>query len=387
MQIERYHVVVSFTPSRVKALAGYVLKGKPVVLNMVEVMLEDLLVDGKIKDAAKATYCVKDALDQIAKSLNGIIGSVGVITPAFSPEIRPVHVESATVGQTITKTDVKNCVSLIKKNVKIEERGALLDVVPFGFELDDKEGLSLGLPYGKAAEKINLYASKIFEQTSLTNEFREAVKKAGYAVGFSNLSPYAIGTYFEKNLLGKEEGLILSLEEKQSSYAFVRQGVLMNVGQAQFGYGEAFADLSKKFSMAYSDAMKDAFLFGLVGHDPAGFKSEEGIDLEEFRKEAVASFDSYLDKVLQFLYRGFESLPDVLLVGSGSLLQGFPQLVANHLEASLSVGKVSSFGARERRYGDVLGGLLLAEMHSFLGQTDSQTRLLERTTESLNRGY
>lgn len=386
MQIDKYHVIVGFTPSSVKALAGYVLKGKPEVLNMVEVVLPGLLEQGRIVDQKKAISCVKDALEQVSKSLNSTIGSVGVLTPSFAPVIKPVKVESATVGQTISKTDVKNCVNLIVKNVKLEERGVLLDVIPFGYELDENKGFNLGLPYGKEAERISLYASKVFEKTSLTNEFKEVLKKAGYSVDFSEVSPYAIGTYFQRNLQGLEEGLILSLEEKETLFAFIRKGVILSVGQAPFGYGEAYESIQSTFSLPYEATKKYLSLFGLLGGEPEGFKTQEGIGLEAFRETAKMAFTAYLDKVKEFLLKTFSSLPAILLSGSGSLVQGLPQLAANQFKTSLSIGKVSSFGARERRYSDVLGGLLLAEMHSFNGQGDSQTRLLARREESLNRG-
>lgn len=380
----KFHVVASFTADSVKVIAGYVFEGKPRVLNAVQVGVPGLLSGYEVSEASKGTLALKEAIEKTEKALGAHIERVGVLSPSPAVEIVPVHTDSATVGDEASTTDVKNCVSIIAKNVPVEERRDLADVVPFGFRMDEGP-LRFALPYGEKGERLDLFASKVFVDASALSPFVAMVKNAGLSVLFANSLTYAIGRYFLPSVLAQgKEAVIVSLSRHEVRLAGIKGGILHRADALSQGWEEALNQTCQKLGMSEEDALSNLRLFGLNSPLKKAFPAKGKGTVEAFSQALTEEITPLLTAVKARVEELDEnaSTPCVL-TGSGSLLDGIAPLASSLWNRAVSLGKVRAFGARQRGFADLVGGLLLCEDHSFQKESaDRTTTVLTRREEA-----
>ena len=395
--------IIEITSDSLKLLIGYEENGKPVTLYTKELSTVGMISNGAITDPESLIATLKSLhhiQDPIAK-LEITINDICLILPPLGLAIYQTRRGTNTVNAPgpIVETDIRNVVGMVKGE-KVQDGYEVVDIIPEEFIIDGEHHYAVP-PLGQNARYLDIVALIHTLPKGYVDSYLGVLADAGFSVRRTSVSSFAAGRALLSEEAVPQQCILFDIGARLSTLSLIGQGKVF--------YAETFLsagdDLTEYIASALNIPAHIAEeLKRRYGYDTRTrtYRANLAADYPDIEQEITqkelndaiekffeSSFSVLLKNAMDKLFTngaGIDALP-IVLTGGTSLLRGLVPLMQNLLPShDFFLYKPTSIGARDPRYMNLLGFVLIAGHYSgSLSDATASESGLSRTKSTKNK--
>ena len=363
---------LEISSTSVKCVCGYVLDGRPIILNAEIAPLDDgVMKGGMINDYASVTKTVSQIINVTTEKLKMPITDIVLVVPSIGFEVyRNSQTTSVVspIGQ-INKIDIDNVKSQVSK-AKVNEGSIIVDILPEKYIFD--EGESYEPPYGQISNSLTIDAKLHAIPTIILNSYKKIISQCGLRIARIIVSAYAACGMI-KNLGNLPKNYILvDLGAEITSAALIGGNEVFSPTYSIFGSNRVTNLLAEQLNIDFVSAQH---LKEKIGIDirKTSYRTtllvvqqqNREISNRRYNEKMIDISTNYIQDVSRLIDEVFQKNPSctsfpIVFVGGGSKLSGFEDL-ARQLNKINSFNFVTpmALGARDARFTNCVGALCI----------------------------
>lgn len=382
--MKNFTYVLDIGTGSIKLLTGYILEGRPLIVDVQMTRFPLLSREGKMSDPTKVAQEIKKLIKKTEEILNVKIDQLIVNNIPINYLIFQAQNTTNVVNPQgyISNLDINNLASLFRRS-NYDDQHTLLTIIPNYYEIVDQKITETPLNY--ISDSITLDALLHYNSVLVYDDYRDvcaqldipirrvigdnlASSEANRLLRFSGLEEYFlldVGASFTNLSFVHKHQLIFS-----TSF-FVGGDHLTNLIASRFNLSfEIAQNLKEKFGYEKRDNYYDGVVYTQIIEDTPKYLAQSDLNLimEDFFRDYFEQLEYNFDQLGEKL-RNATNLKKVplILVGGGSKLKGLTNLFEKHLPSHQVIkAKYEVLGARSQEFSVALGLLMVGSRHSEL---------------------
>lgn len=365
---------LEISSTSVKSVTGYLLDGKPIILNAECVTLPvDAMKESMINDYGAVTKAVNQVLSQVKEKLKRQVTAVTLVVPSIGFEVYQ-HEQTTSIVSPISeieRIDIENVRSQVSK-VRISEGQSIIDVIADKYIYDGGE--SVEPPLGKTSNELTIKAKLHAAPTVIVESYKRIVNQAGLKISRIVASVYA-GAEVIRNL-GKlpESYILVDLGAELINAALIGENRVYTSTFNRYGSNYMTAALADNLGITFDaaqhlkekygyDSRKTSYSTPIMSCNVGTKKVEITNSLYNDQMYGIASkFVIEINKAVKEIQAEdayYETLP-LIFVGGGNKLNGLLELIKDLIKPQSAIF-VNSFalGARDGKFFNCVGALIV----------------------------
>ena len=369
-------IVLEPTDSAIKLVVGYVIEKEPVILYAKTYPIKGIIKNGNIVDIKTLVEILRDVshVEDKAARVKFDIKNCVLVIPNVGLEVYETKKSTNVVSNIskISKMDINNIISMMKKS-RVNSGGALVDIVPITFYLDN--GKINKLPIGMTSNYVGMRALVYTLPSRLIHAYHTALEASGIRV-----TRHVIGAYAIANLLaGKpnipENYIYIDIGSNYTSMSLISKTSVFNSSYFIIGGNLLTNKIADAFNIDINEAEKIKRHYGLetrnLSFDPiiaSGLNAEDietKYRISDLKKVIYEYFDEYLYGYSKCLEKLLSAYPEdkrnfpIIFGGGGSRLEGLLKYFQElYPETAFSIIPLKNIGTRHQCYSNCIGALL-----------------------------
>lgn len=377
-----------------KLMVGYLYENKVDVLFNQSYPLRSSNKDGDIYDLQALTEDLKQirVIRDEKKALELKINEVVLILPPFGLEVYNSEKSTNTISSDgkISKTDIANVLSLVKRDRLESPNDKIADIVPNTFLIEGNR-VYHEPPLDETSEFVSIKAEVYTLPSKIIDNFKNAVIDAGITVKRVIIAPLGVASLFKSAMLDLSSYVLVDYNADNTTLSFVGNGTLYHSKYFSIGGNEITKNIANSFEISMKAAEELKCIYGydernsdfnapiiqVSGEDGVNRKFNKN-ELNSIVDYSLKTWNSYFINCFNMLLAGYDDLKHdipLVFVGGASKLNGFKKFIeTNYPSNRVIFYTYDSLGASSPSDINLLGAIAFAS--SYKGSLEDTNRVV-----------
>ncbi len=397
--MDKPHAIIELSNSAIKLVVGVIANGEPLIVYQTTRPLEGEILQGTIvnKDALIAKLHALTTIHDKDIKVNLSISEVTLVVPPLGLAIYHNDKISYVISSVIESVDVNNVLQLVRKEI-IPQNHRIVDIIPDAFILDDNK-VFFKPPIGQKSNSLQIIAKIHVLPTSVIDDYRDVIKKAGIRVRRLIVAPYSASLLINHCLKDIPTYILIDIGEEITTMSLIGERSLYETTYFIKGAKDLVKYVADRYKIPYDKASAFIKSYGLkkrVGakFNPTiikGFNNEDEIDIhptdismaiQEFLVEFIDALNKNLDNLLKDYQNTNLKKSPLIFIGGLTNLIGIKEFLESHLSFSehIEIFVPPIIGGRNSALTNTIGAIMnLASFKGTLGDQEARVSKIERT--------